>query len=339
MPAVRRASHFIACLALSSTACSSSKLARSPEHPRAVGDDSVICRAATNRFVGLPGLDPGSTATPDSASHGSWWIRGCSVQRVESGLRLRFEGPGWYFIDRHEGDFALRQQVAFTLGVELEGTPELTLDKGVAALRFEPKTTPRVQVHVARDLNLHPTSAWGSLISWVPGVPVRGRAAERLSALAVTALSTKLLEGATATYELTSGQRDLSLGRLAAGQTPRNAFSDGIRWLVNERVFLPPNATQVVGPIEPGVTRLDTRIEQGDGLVYRTVCQRDMPAQYAAIASGHLDRLPVLKSAAQGTVRGTGEQSTILRVDECKFFVALAPLGNSTTIAALRVRG
>jgi len=337
MPAVRRASYLTACLALSSVACGT-KLARSPEHLHGVGDESVICRAATNRFVGLPGLEDDSQTAPESARHGSWWIRGCSAERVANGLRLRFEGPGWYFVDRRDRDFALRQQVPFTLGVELEGAPALTVDKGVATLRFEPKTAPQVEVRIARELRLQPTSAWGSLVSWMPGVPVRGRAAERLSALAVSALSSKLREGATATYELTSGQQDLSLGQLAAGQTPRNAFSDGIRWSVNERVFLPPNATQVVGPIEPGLARLDARIEQGSGLVYRTVCQRDMPAQYDTIASGHLDRLPPLASAAQGTVRGTGEQSTILRVNGCKFFLALASLGNSTTIAALRVR-
>jgi hypothetical protein len=299
----------------------------------------LICKAATDRFIGIPGLERAMTAGQSNALHGSWWIRGCSTKRVANGIRLRFEGPGWYFVDRREGDFELRQQVMFSLGIELEGAPELSVDKGVASLRFETKTTPEVQLDVARDLSVHATSAWGSLVALLPMVSVRDRVAQRVSALAVSALQSKLREGATATYELTSGQRDLALGKLPAGQTPRTAFTDGIPWLVNVRVFLAPNATQVVGPIEPGPARLDVRIEQGDGLAYRTVCQGDMPADFDAIASGHLDRLPVRALAAHGTFSGVGEHSAVLRVDGCKFFVVVSTLGDSTTVAALRVRG
>ncbi|HET7545979.1 MAG TPA: hypothetical protein VFK05_39190 [Polyangiaceae bacterium] len=342
MSCVRRVSYLTGCVVLSAIACSAAP-ASSPDRLRRFSDDSLICRAATDRFVGLPGLEAGTVNAPGSTSHGSWWIRGCSAERVANGLRLRFEGPGWYFVDRREGDFALHQQVTFTLGIELEGSPALTVDKGVAALRFEPRTAPEVRVRVSRP-EVHATSAWGSLVRLLPGVSVRARAARRLSALAESALREKLREGATATYELGSGQYDVALGQLPPGKTPRNAFPDGIRWLVNERVFLPPNATQVVGPIDPGLVRLDARIEQGHGLGYRAVCQGEMPAAFDAIASGHLDRLEHVSgqlaraSPAQGTLTGQGEQSALLRVADCKFFVALAAADDSTTIGAVRVR-
>jgi hypothetical protein len=339
MPRVRRTTVVIGCLAASGIACRAEEPAASPNRLHGTSDDSLICKAATDRFVGIPGLESGTAATQSNALHGSWWIRGCSAKRVANGIRLRFEGPGWYFLDRREGDFELRQQVTFTLGVELEGAPELTIDKGVASLRFEPKSTPEVELDIARDLSVHPTSAWGSLVTLLPMVSMRNRAAQQVSALAVSALRRKLREGATATYELTSGQRDLAFGRLPAGQTPRTAFNDGIPWLVNERVFLPPNATQVVGPIDPGPTRLDAHIEQGNGLAYRTVCQGDMPADYEAIASAHLNRLPPRASTARGTLSGAGEPSATLRVDGCKFFVVLSTLGDATTLAALRIRG
>jgi len=228
--------------------------------------------------------------------------------------------------------------VRFTLGVELEGAPELTVNQGVAALRFETKTTPEVELQVTRNLDVHPTSAWGSLIGLVPIISVRDRVAQRLSTLAVNAIRSKLLEGATATYELASGQHDVVLGTLAAGQTPQVAFTGGVPWQVNERVFLAPNATQVLGPINPGSTRLDARIEQGEGLVFRTVCRAEMPADYEAIAGGHLERLPARASTAQGTVRGGGEHSATLQVDGCEYFVVVSTLGESTTVAALRVR-
>jgi len=301
-------------------------------------DDSLICKAVRDRFVGIPQLDDATTPTQAKALSGSWWVRGCSAKPVENGIRLRFEGPGWYFLDQRDRDFELRQQVRFTLGVELEGAPELTVNKGVAALRFETKTTPEVELQVTRDLEVHPTSAWGSLVGLVPIISVRDRVAQRLSALAVNAIRSKLLEGATATYELASGQRDVVLGTLAAGESPQTAFTGGVPWLINERVFLPPNATQVLGPIDPGATRLDARIEQGEGLGFRTVCRSEMPADYETIASGHLERLPARTSTAQGTIRGRGEHSLTLQVDGCAYFVVASTLGESTTVAALRVR-
>jgi hypothetical protein len=304
-----------------------------------MGDNSMICKAVTDRFVGLPGLDDGTTAKQVKALSGRWWIRGCSAKQIANGVRVRLEGPGWYFVDQHDSDFELHQQVTFTLGVELEGTPELAIANGIASLWFEVKTAPEVELNVAGDLGVHATSAWGSLVGLVPLVSVRDRAAERLSDLAANALQTSLREGVTATCDLASGQRDLALGRLPPGQTPQTAFQDGIRWLVNDRLLLPPTATQVLGPIDPGPTRLDARVERGSGLAYRTVCQNDMPADYEAIASGHLDRLRTRAAAAEGTLRGLGEHSAIFRVDGCKFFVVVSTLSDSTTVAALRVRG
>jgi hypothetical protein len=340
MTCVRRASYFTVCLAVANIACSTEEPpAAAPSRLHGVSDDSVICKAVMNRFVGIPALEEETTVGQAKPLSGRWWIRGCSAKFVANGIRVRLEGPGWYFVNQRDSDFELRQQVTFTLSVALEGTSELTVDKGVASLRFEPKTSPEVELHVARDLNVRATSAWGSLVAWVPLVSVRGRAAERLSAVAVSALRTELREGATATFDLASGQRDAALGQLPAGTTPQTAFPDGIPWLVNDRLFLPPNATQVVGPIDPGPTRLDARIEQGSGLAFRTVCEGDMPADYGAIASGHPDRLPLCASAAQGTLEGAGEHSAILRVDGCKFFVVVSTLGDSTTVAALRVRG
>ena len=340
MPWVRRASYLSTCLAVASIACSTEEPpAVSPNRSSGVSDDSLICKAVTDRFVGLPGLDDGTTATQVKALSGRWWIRGCSAKQVANGVRVRLEGPGWYFVDQHDSDFELRQQVTFTLGVELEGSTDLTIANGIASLWFEPTTTPDVELRVTRDLRVHATSAWGSLVGLVPLVSVNDRAAERLSALAVSALGASLREGATATCDLESGQRDMALGRLPLGQAPQTAFQDGIRWLVNDRLFLPPTATQVVGPIDPGPTRLDARIERGSGLAYRTVCQNDMPAAYEAIASGHLDRLRTRASAANGTLLGLGEHSATFRVDDCKFFVVVSTLSDSTTVAALRVRG
>lgn len=333
VPRLAQLSAFLTVACVACTAQQSPVLA--PVRAAGSGEDSLICKALLDRFVGVPGL--GGAAT--NALAGRWWIRDCSAQRVPSGLRLQLRGPGWYFVDQHSGDFAVRQQVPFTLGVELEGAPGLAVAGGIAALSFAVEAAPRVDLRLDAELSVQPTSTWGSLLSVAPLVPVRDMAAQRLSSAAVTALRVQLGSGATATYDLRSGQADVALGKLRPGQVPTRAFSDGVPWLVNERVWLPPLATHVVGPIAPGSTRLDVRVEQGEGLAYRALCKDDMPGDYAAIASGHLDALPAHPLLPHGTLPGLGEHSTTFVVERCAFFVVVSSLADSPTVAALRVRG
>jgi hypothetical protein len=333
---VHRIGHFQlhAFLTLTCVACSGQRPPALASAPTS-GDESLVCKALMDRFVGVPGLD----GAPANALAGRWWVRGCSAEHVGGGLRLRLRGPGWYFVDQRSGDFAVRQQVPFTLGLELQGAPELTVANGIAALSFAVEAPPRVDLQLECALSVRPTSAWGSLLSVTPLVPVRDMAADRLSTAAVTALRTQLRGGVTATYDLKSGQADIALGKLRPGQVPVRAFSDGVPWLINDRLSLPPLATHVVGPVAPGTTRLDVRIEEGDGLAYQAVCQDDMPGDYTAIASGHVDHLSPQASVAGGTFTGLGEHSVRFVVDRCAFFIVVSSLGASTTVAGLRIRG
>jgi hypothetical protein len=251
---------------------------------------------------------------------------------------LRLTGPGWYFVDQHGGDFAVSQQVPFTLGVELDSRPRIVAEGGVYALWFEPKAEPDVELSLPQDLNVRATSAWGSLLGMMPLVSVGDLAKKRLSTQAIDAVRSALRDGATASYDLKSGQPDVTLGKLPAGQKPRHAFEDGIPWLVNERVLLPPTAAQVVGPITAGPTRLDVRVERGAGVAYRVVCADDMAANYAAIARGDVGKLPRSSVVENGTFGGRGEHSTTFTVEQCKFYVVVSALRDSTTVAALRIR-
>lgn len=339
MDCVRRVSHLALSLAAACGACSSERPPAVPPPPvRAVSDGSPLCQAVLDRFVGVPGVPEGS-ATQERPAAGRWWIRGCSAQRVPNGIRVRLSGPGWYFVDEHAKDFAIRQQVPFTLGVELEGPPEFAVTNGVAALWFEPRTVPKVELSLAGDLKVHATSAWGSVLNWVPLLSVRDIVARRLSDSAVTMLREELSRGTTATYDLRTGQSDVALGLALPGQLPKHGFSDGIRWVVNDRLLLPQGGTQVVGPVEPGPTRLDVNLERGQGLAYRALCQTDMVGAYDAIANGQLERSPSHASVAEGTIAGLGRHSVTLSVDGCKFFVVVAALGDQATLASLRIRG
>lgn len=341
MPCRLRVSQLSALLVVLCGACAAAPPpVAAPVRADGVSDGSPLCRAVMNRFVGLPawsGDSAAANAADANALVGRWWIQSCTAQRVASGLRVRLSGPGWYFVDQRDRDFALREQLPFTLRVELEGSPELTVTNGVAALRLAPGASPKVDLRLDAAPNVRATSAWGSLLSVVPVVSVRDLAAQRISTVAANVLRDELSRGATATYTFGSGQSDVALGELRPGHVPEHAFSNGPRWLVNDRLFLPPTGTQVVGPIDPGPTRIDVRVERGSGLSYRAVCQADMPAAYAAIAGGQVSALPA--QSAAGTVVGLGDHAQAFTVSECKFFIVLRTLGESTTVAALRVRG
>ncbi len=308
-----------------------------PTVANGVSDDSQICSAMRDRFVGLPGLETVGEGKTRPLT-GRWWIRGCTARRTGAGLRVELSGPGWYFVDHRSNNFALRQQVPFSLSLKLDGEPRFSMNNGVAALWLKPQGLAKVDLHLSRDLNVQPISAWGSLIGMMPLVSVRDIAADSLSQTAVSALQSVLRDGATATYDVGSGQPDVALGKLEPGKAPDHAFADGIPWLVNDRVLLPPSGAQVVGPIDPGPTRLDARIERGSGLSYRVMCAADMPSDFASIAKGDVGKLAPSGLGIEGNFAGLGDHSATFRVDACKFFVVVSTHGNSTTMAALRVR-
>ena len=115
-----------------------SALASHPEtaalKPRAV-DDSFVCEQLADRFVGLPAVSTaGGAASRPAPLVGRWWLRTCSATREKDELRLRLQGPGWYFVDKNDGNLALHQQVPFDLSIELDGRLNVNTTDGGAAL-------------------------------------------------------------------------------------------------------------------------------------------------------------------------------------------------------------
>lgn len=302
-----------------------------------VSDDSFVCEHLTDRFVGLPAVSDGAAKRP-APLVGRWWLRTCSTTREKDELRVRLEGPGWYFVDKNDGDLALHQQVPFDLSIELDGRLNVTAASGVYSMWLNPDKEPRVELQVSRDLDLKPSSAWGSLLRLMPLVPVRSIAADRFTESASLALRSKLREGATVTYDVAAGQADATLGRLGAGQTPETAFQDGVPWLVNDRLFLDAAGVQVVGPITPGPTRLDVTVESGAGVAYRALCAKDMDKDYSALARGDAASIAVDPKLANGAVAGLGKHTADFRVEKCKFYLVISALERTDTLVSFRVR-
>jgi hypothetical protein len=248
------------------------------------------------------------------------------------------QGPGWYFVDKSDGDLALRQQVPFNLSIELNGHLKVSNGEGVFSVWLHPDQEPKVDLQVSKKLDVRASSAWGSVLQLLPLVPVRSMAADRFSASAAEALRLKLREGATVTYDVAAGQADATLGRLGVGQTPENAFQDRIPWLINDRLFLDASAVHVVGPITPGPTRLDVAVERGAGVEYRALCASDMDKDYPALASGHVASLAIDPHLANGAIVGLGKHTTDFQIDGCKFYLVISPLRHADTLVSLRVR-
>jgi hypothetical protein len=306
--------------------------------PRAV-DDSFVCEHLADRFVGLPAVsNAGSAAKRPAPLVGRWWLRACSTTGEKNELRIRLQGPGWYFVDKSDGNLALHQQVPFNLSIELDGRLDVAAGGGVYSVWLRPDKDPRVDLQVSGDLDVKASSAWGSVLRLMPLVPVRALAADRFSASATEALRSRLREGATVTYDLAAGQADATLGRLAVGQTPENAFQDRIPWLVNDRLFLDASGVQVVGPITPGPTRLDVNVERGAGVAYRAMCAGDMDKDYSALARGDVESIPVDPHLANGAVAGLGKHITDFRVDNCSFYLVITALNRTDALVSFRVR-
>ena len=311
---------------------------QAPVAPLSV-DDSVLCERVADRFVGLPAL-----ATGGSDDHGPrplvgrWWLRSCSMTLERDALRVRLQGPGWYFVDKNDGNLALRQQVPFNLSIQLDGHVSMTASDGVVAVRFAPNEEPKVDLRVSGDLHVRPSSAWGSFLSVIPLISLQAKAADQFTATAKDALRLKLREGATLTYDILAGQADATLGELGAGQSPVNAFRDRVPWLINDRLSLDGAALHVVGPIEPGPTRLDVLVERGAGVSYRALCAEDMAKDYSALARGDTAGIVNDRRMASGTVVGQGKHTTDFRVDVCKFYLVIAAIEPANTVVSLRVR-
>jgi hypothetical protein len=303
-------------------------------------DNSVVCEHMADRFVGLAAVaDSGAAASSQPTPLvGRWWLRACSATRENGDLRVRLQGPGWYFVDKNDGNLALHQQVPFNLSIELGGHVNMTASDGVVSMRFEPDREPKVDLRVLGDLDVRPSSAWGRVLSLMPLVSVRAMAADRFTETATDALRLKLRQGATVTYDIRAGQADATLGKLGAGRAPVNAFQDRIPWLVNDRLSLGAAAVHVVGPIEPGPTRLDVLVERGAGVAYRALCTQDMASDYSALAGGDAAAISENPRMASGIVAGQGKHTTDFRVDDCKFYLVISALESSDTIVSLRVR-
>jgi hypothetical protein len=303
-------------------------------------DDSILCRAIADHFVGLPSMDSKWTNAKDAVapSSGRWWVRGCSAKPRGSELTVALSGPGWYWVDQSSNGLAVEQQVPFELSLEITGRLLEDARNGVLSLWFVPSAEPIVRVEAPSALEVKAVNAWGSVLAWVPGVSPKENAARRFKHDLAESFLAQARGGATFTYDLRSGQADVTLAHLPPGTTSRPPLSDEPTWAVNERLLLAPGGAQVLGPLEPGAFSMNVIVEQGPGVTYRAVCQQALRDNYPALRDGAFSRLPDSTWSDSGIVSGFGERTRVLRVPACKFYVVVASSSYAYTLVSLRLR-
>ena len=321
-----------------STGCATSEPARSPAPVR--GAPSPVCGGLVGRFVGLPAsLEQDTPLSSQSGAPlaGSWWIRSCSTRRTGSELSVSIDGPGWYWIDAERGGVALHQQVGLELSAQVTGTLSAGYGSGVVSVWFTPSREAVVDVTASENVQPKSKSLRSSLLQWLAPGLMKSKVASDLSAEATDQLRAKLAHGVTVTYDVWRNQADLALEQLKAGQTPAHPLGTDLPWLVNERMLLPPGATQAFGPFAADTAhRLDIINRAGPGLEFRAVRASAMSASLEALRDGRPDRLAPETVIDSGTVsqpRGT----VALVPQDWPFYLVFFSTGDHRAVADILV--
>ena len=325
------------------TGCAQQTPARPPA-PRAQAraSTSIICEALLGRFLGLPAeATKGKSDTPIA---GRWWVRRCDFGRSGSELFVRLGGPAWFWVDRRDPPFHLRDHVYFRVDADLRGniSTRIGLKDGVASLWFR---AARANVQVEPLGRIHPSSDNVAvslvrfLTSPIPTLDVDSRAREQLDREVTGRFESALSRGFTMVYDIGRGQPDFGLGLLPAGESPEHPFADGRSWFTNERLIAAPGGVHVLGPFGPDEPlALEARITSGSGLAWRAVCASDLERGFAPVESGEPGSIPPKQILSAGVLSGTGIRTTTLSPASCPLYLLVSPVGEEISRAAIRVR-
>ncbi len=330
-------------IALSSLVSSCASNARPKTEVGSVGgtSSSSVCQAVLDQFVALPaGLDRAPAG--GAPSLGRWWVRRCTTEAAGAELRVRLEGPGWYWVDREDDAFRVRQHVHFRVHAELVGSfrPGVSWKNGVISLWFEP-TGADVDVEPLGEIE--PTTdnfllgVLQGLAMPLPRWNVEAQAARRFEDEARTKFQEALSRGYTLVYDVDHAQPDFALDLLDPGELPLRPFGTKARWLANERLLLAPGAPHVLGPFEAAdQLALDVRVSRGEGVAYRAVCAPDLKRAFAVAERGASGSVPLTEIVDTGQLRGVSSEA--LRVPDCGFYLVVSALGDGVAEADVRIR-
>jgi hypothetical protein len=295
-----------------------------------------------NRFIGLPSsLEHGEGGGAPLA--GRWWIRRCASEVRGSEMMVELEGPGWFWVDKNDGNFRVRQFVHFRASADLVGRfePKVSWTNSVISLWFRPRDA-RVDFAPLSKISPEPQGTLWAILSKLamplPRWNVNAIAKRRLAEEATQQFEQALERGYTLIYDVERGQRDFALDLLPPGKLPEHPFQDDRSWLANERLLMAPGGAHVLGPFDAADhAALDVRITRGKKLAYRAVCAPDLRRAFEAAEQGNAARIPTTEIVDTGQVEG-GQGVAELSSPDCGFYLVLSPGADEVVQADVRLR-
>jgi hypothetical protein len=303
------------------------------------------CEKLRGKFVGLSGSEADAELTGAeqglASVTGRWLLRDCEEKREGESLGLRIGGPGWQWVDRQQKGFRIRQYVYFSATVDLKSSLDVGYDPEaeLASIWLTPVGSVGAEVSAAGAISANAETVLASVVGAIG--PALGMQVDEVAKTAAGTegamqFKAKLAQGLTITVKPKTGQMDVMLGQLPNGVAPKRPIATTRSWLLNERQSLFPSGVQMAGPFDPAArVTLQARVEEGSGLLYRTICQDD--GQRAIDAAMRDQPLPMSTLRATGKVEGKAPFKQAITPPACPWLLVTAPLDRLPALAALEI--
>jgi hypothetical protein len=285
--------------------------------------EAQACDKLIGHFEALNSASPDSTS---KAHEGRWWIRQCTAHIEGDAIVANLRGPMWLWIDRKSSGFELAQYVVFVADVTVTGTLDAGYDavNQVALIWFTPTDPSKVAGRSVARARPRPAGLGVVLNTITLGSAQQiadDSAREKIAKDLPRALRDRLNKGFTIEINLKTEHVGGAFGISSTATAAELPFPTERSTILNELqvLRLSPLGYQVAGPIEPlPRARLELKIEQGEGIRYRTACADQVEAWFAPIERGGWPEVLAPHGDEGGDVR---ERSTtrVIRPPPCRF--------------------
>jgi hypothetical protein len=299
--------------------------------------NAQACPKLVDHFEPLGSAIEGSTP---NAHEGRWWIRQCTTHIDGDAITANVRGPLWLWIDRKSSGFELAQYVVFLADVTVTGTLNAGYDSvNDAALVWLTITDPsKIMGRSIGHAQPRPAGL-GILLNVITLGSTQQMANEsarnKIAKDIPNALRDRLNHGMTIVVDLKTEQVSGEFGIKSHATIADLPFPSTRDTLVNERQVLRPSPLgyQVVGPIDPlPRANLDLKIEQGEGIRFRTACVDQVKTWFSPMERGGWPGVVAPEDDEGSDVR---ERSTtrVIRPPPCRFYLITRTLKGTAQVA------
>jgi len=270
----------------------------------------------------------------DEPAGGRWWVRDCLATVTSGHMTLRLGGVGWTWVDRSKLGFKFQGYAYFQAQSSVVGDVDIDYDRSrhLVTLRFAPLAAPEISggaVGTLRAGGFTNTISLG-LFSGL----AEGSAADRVTEAVQRAATERIGAGFVVFYSIDLRQ---FVAFAPNDRMPFFPFTDGRRWLANERQILRPQAgsRHILGPYAAAPAISVDFVVRDAPAVYRLECARDLLAWMQPAAERHAPSLPPPQPQRSAVLPvGTTTQAFAMA---CPWYLVTEPTGSMSSLD-VRVR-